>query len=124
QQREYPWGADIDSTFAAYECLGDGSAGCSVSDLLNVGSRSPKGDANWGQSDMAGNLAEWTLDWLVDPYSINPCLDCANWAPATTRVTRGGAFNLSSASVHAAVRSGNAPSARSNALGARCAREP
>jgi formylglycine-generating enzyme required for sulfatase activity len=56
EQREYPWGAGIDPTYAVYDCLGDGTAGCAFSDILAVGSKSPKGDGRWGHSDLGAAL--------------------------------------------------------------------
>ncbi|HKQ68059.1 MAG TPA: SUMF1/EgtB/PvdO family nonheme iron enzyme [Polyangiaceae bacterium] len=121
-QREYPWGETIDPTYAVMGCSADGDAGCASADILAVGSRSPKGDGAWGHSDLAGNLSEWTLDWLVEPFGIQNCVNCAELADRITRAVRGGAFNMSGGNLRASVRGGNAPGARASFLGARCAR--
>jgi len=62
EQRYYPWSkpgtsTTINDSYAVY-CGGT----CSIQ---NVGSKSPTGDGKWGQSDLAGNVVEWTLDWLA-----------------------------------------------------------
>ena len=89
-QRLFPWGdAPADSDDYAYDadscgwCMGPGEVG-----------QFPLGEARWGQLDMAGNAAEWVLDWYEDPYPPGaPCRDCANLtSPATMRGLRGGAF--------------------------------
>ena len=88
EQRYYPWSSPATSTtindsYAVY-CGGS----CSPQ---NVGSKSPKGDGKWGQSDLAGNVWEWTLDWYASPYSM-PCNNCADLTAASYRVVRGGGF--------------------------------
>jgi formylglycine-generating enzyme required for sulfatase activity len=96
-QRNYPWGgAAPDCSYANYY---DFSASPCTSTPPNnhyarVGSRSPKGDGVWGQSDLAGNAQEWVLDFYSDPYPSN-CNNCANFT-GTERVTRGG-FSTSDA---------------------------
>jgi formylglycine-generating enzyme required for sulfatase activity len=45
----------------------------------------------WGQLDLAGNLAQWNLDWYASGY-VNPCADCAQLLPSSDRVVRGGSF--------------------------------
>jgi formylglycine-generating enzyme required for sulfatase activity len=94
EQRVYPWSSPPSSTvispaYAVYDCTGHGGppiysdggadAGfllCSQTDILPVGSKSPKGDGRWGQSDLAGSMAEWVLDWYA-PTVQHPCDNCA-----------------------------------------------
>ncbi len=79
QQRVYPWSSPptsttLDCAHAAFQ--GDANNTCGPDqDVLPVGSKSPLGDGRWGHIDLAGNRAEWTLDWL-DAY-VSPCVDCA-----------------------------------------------
>jgi formylglycine-generating enzyme required for sulfatase activity len=124
EQRVYPFGASIDSSFASYDCTGDGSAAgsCAATDLLIVGTRSPKGDGKWGHADLSGNVAEPVLDWFGS-YPV-PCTDCAQLvAPAgMTRVLRGGSYSNASSSVLASYRGSLAPSGRGAGFGIRCAR--
>jgi formylglycine-generating enzyme required for sulfatase activity len=65
--------------------------GCLLTDLVEVGTK-PAGDGRWGQSDLAGNVWEWTLDWYAGTYA-NPCTDCVNLTDASYRGIRGGSFN-------------------------------
>jgi formylglycine-generating enzyme required for sulfatase activity len=120
EQREYPWSipatsTTIDDSYAVY-CGGTCSA-------QNVGSKSPKGDGKWGQSDLAGNVWEWTLDWYASPYSI-PCNNCADLAVASFRVLRGGSFYVLdyALSLRSAYRGGDVPDYHIYYFGARCAR--
>jgi len=90
QQRLYPWSVPptsqtISPEYAVYQCTGHGGsptyndAGdilCDLSDILPVGSKSPKGDGRWGHSDLAGSMYEWVLDWYT-PTNPRPCADCA-----------------------------------------------
>jgi len=46
EQREYPWGSGVDLSFASYGCTGDGFGGCTLADILSVGTKSPKGMAD------------------------------------------------------------------------------
>ena len=62
QHRAYPWShppasLTLDDTRAIYSAGPGGPARPQA-----VGSR-PAGDGRWEQSDLAGNVAEWTLDW-------------------------------------------------------------
>ena len=46
----------------------------------------------WGQADLAGNAAEWTLDYYNSSY-IDPCTDCAYLTEGfggNNRIYRGG----------------------------------
>jgi formylglycine-generating enzyme required for sulfatase activity len=91
EQRKYPWVGDaVDPSYAVYGCSADKASeppadGMQVdytlctppgSDILPVGSRSPKGDGKWGQADLSGSMAEWTLDWFNVPSPT--CGNCAN----------------------------------------------
>jgi formylglycine-generating enzyme required for sulfatase activity len=96
EQRYYPWSSPptsttIDDSYAVY-------CGGSCNSTQNVGSKSPKGDGKWGQTDLAGNVREWTLDWQ-DSYQM-PCNNCADItdASASYRVVRGGDFRSYGAS--------------------------
>ncbi len=130
-QRAYPWSSPpgflgIDNTRASYydgtNCVGDGMPGCALTDLVPVGTK-PAGDGKWGQSDLGGNVWEWTLDWIAQPYPMTSCDDCANLTPATARVIRGGSFTDPNA--RAANRSSLiSPSSRLPYVGLRCARTP
>lgn len=122
EQRAYPWSSGmIDDTYAVYACTGDGSAvgDCASTDIQPVGSRSPKGDGLWGQSDLAGNMWEWMLDSYGD--YIFPCNDCAQ-LNAPYRVIRGGGFSYNASTLLSAVRNVNDPADRDSYVGARCAR--
>ena len=88
----------------------------------NVGSKSTKGDGKWGQSDLAGNMWEWTLDWYANPYLISSCNNCADMTAASARAIRGGYFYGDASVLRSAVRSNGYPDAHSVGLGARCAR--
>jgi sulfatase modifying factor 1 len=128
QQRAYPWSAPaatltLDGAHASYydgtNCIGDGMPDCTLTDLVAVGTK-PAGDGRWGQSDLAGNVLEWTLDWAAAYPSS--CTDCANLALAAHRETRGGSFASGPTSLRTGFRLGLAPSNRSSFDGFRCAR--
>jgi formylglycine-generating enzyme required for sulfatase activity len=135
EQRAYPWSSPpgsltLDGTRASYNngttCIGDGMAGCAITDLVFVGTK-PAGNGRWGQSDLAGNVWEWTLDGYAAAYQ-NPCTDCANLAASPTRVVRGGGFGAFGAGI-SDLRTANrtfdqAPDNRLPGVGARCARRP
>ena len=96
QQRAYPWSSSsaplvIDGSHASYNdgtnCVGDGFPGCALTDLVEVGTKLA-GDGRWGQSDLAGNVLEWVLD--TPSTYVNPCTNCADLIPDTSRVVRGG----------------------------------
>jgi formylglycine-generating enzyme required for sulfatase activity len=89
----------------------------------DVGSESPLGDGRFGQSDLAGNVSEWTLDSFASPY-VNPCVDCSNVAPLGSPVQRGGSYNLVASAQLTAYRVGFDPATRDGSVGFRCARSP
>ncbi len=132
EQRAYPWSnpaADLttlDGMHASYNdgtsCVGDGMAGCQVTDLIAVGTK-PAGDGRWRQSDLAGNVLEWVLDWYASQYKTT-CMNCADTTPASYRVIRGGSFFNGAAFLRAGNRDYNAPAFRYVNFGVRCARKP
>jgi formylglycine-generating enzyme required for sulfatase activity len=117
EQRHYPWSVPATSTTidASYAVYLSGAA-------QNVGSKSPKGDGKWGQSDLAGNVWEWTLDWYASPYSISPCNNCADLTVASSRVVRGGFFLRGAAGLRSAGRLYDLPEDLYYGIGSRCAR--
>ncbi len=133
EQRAYPWSSPpgsltIDTTDASFyvdateQCFGDGVDGCSVGDMLPVGSL-PAGDGKWGQSDLAGNVWEEVYDW-GNPYS-SPCDDCVSLTPSVDHQIRGGSFDNVNSALRTSYRySCNATDERCGTLGFRCARAP
>ena len=120
EQRQYPWSNPpsslvLDPTYlSAPGGFDAGVAG--PHDLLPpVGSRSPKGDGRWGQSDLAGSAREWTADSYADDY-VTPCNDCARREPNSGWTLRPGQGDelTSSRDSYAGVPYRN---------GARCARD-
>jgi formylglycine-generating enzyme len=75
EQRLYPWGnAQPNPMLGAIEC-----SASMLPCLQPVGSH-PAGDARWGQSDLAGNVREWTQDYRSASLPL-PCVDCAQLDP-------------------------------------------
>jgi formylglycine-generating enzyme len=125
QQREYPWGS-ADPTGGLYmisDCnFPPGSTSCSGSVNIAPVGTAAAGAARWGQLDLAGNLAEWTLDWYA-PY-VDPCADCVYLTDFSYRVVRGGSFGTDTDNVFPQARDGDVPGSRNSFYGVRCARSP
>jgi formylglycine-generating enzyme required for sulfatase activity len=136
EQRAFAWSAPPDLTTitaarASFspqmdQCNGGGPPGCTVDDLIAVGTR-PDGDGRWGQSDMTGNVFEWNLDWL-GPYKL-PCTDCAILEKPVSpnpiyRIMRGGSFVSPANDLRTTFRDVSAPTQRNYIIGIRCARAP
>jgi sulfatase modifying factor 1 len=123
QQRIYPWGiTPPDAQHATYGCT---TAGCSP----NIVGFASQGAGLYGQFDLMGNVAEWTLDDYASSYShTESCTDCYEIAYFTTpnRVDRGGAYSdtLAQNYLYPWSRSSYAPASRSPLVGFRCARAP
>ena len=119
EQRAYPWSIPastlmIDCSYANYDGCGAHPRG--------VGASSPKGDGKWGQSDLAGNIWEWALDWYATPYSTTACDGCADLTTNVRRVNRGGGFSFPSSQLRSALRGFEVPTQPYSTLGVRCAR--
>ena len=86
--RTFPWGEELPTvergTFVNLQ--NDQSTMFSM-----VGSH-PKGDSPYGCSDMAGNVYEWTCEWM-EPYQNNPYYEkMLSYAGHTNGCLRGGSF--------------------------------
>jgi formylglycine-generating enzyme required for sulfatase activity len=89
ENRRYPWGADEPTHYhAMYGCNANLRDSCI---LPSVGTFS-LGIGRFGQLDLAGSVAEWTLETFGPAYPT-PCQDCANVEQIDAlnpRSTRGG----------------------------------
>ena len=130
-QREYPWGETPPGSaneYAIYGCnypTPDPScAGSSAESVAPVGS-SPEGAGVWGQLDLAGEVYEWTLDWIAT-YQAN-CNDCAYLTSGDggARMLKGGSFyDPSYDMVTSSRRFASNPNMPLGEAGFRCARAP
>ena len=129
-QRVYPWGSQpIDCTLANFDycLLTDAGLTATGTYVSVVGAYSPQGDGLFGQSDLEGNVSEWTLDYFAD--YVTPCTDCAylQVSPAygVERTLRGAAFDSAAPYVLPVVseRYGRTPDLPLS-TGMRCARVP
>ena len=117
-QRRYPWGNEINHSFANY-------VGTSKFDTgMKVGSF-PKGASPYGALDMGGNVMEWCSDWYSrDYYSVSPKKNPKGPATGAYRVVRGGSFFLEAFDLRTYARSAAWPSFQSlRMLGFRVARD-
>ena len=124
---KYPWGNTISSVNANYNSP--------VGDTTVVKSY-PAND--YGLYDMAGNVWEWCLDaydgdFYFSSPSRNPLSDVNTLSNLdlvtsdftnvkSSRVLRGGAWNIFARSVRVAGRNGNSPTSANDVYGFRCAR--
>jgi len=128
EQRAYPWSSPagalaIDGTRASYleggSCVGDGTPGCALTDLIAVGTK-PAGAGRWSHADLAGNVLEWGLDY-GNSYPLS-CADCASLDVADVRVVRGGSYRTDATAARTGRRGILPPENRYPDVGARCAR--
>lgn len=113
--RRFPWGDDGPScshaVFTAQARCEDGP--------VFVGSRSPAGDSAEGAHDLAGNVAEWVLDWY-GPYAKTSESNPKGPDEGTLRVIRGGSASDPPPAIRTTARSGSAPNNRARTVGFRC----
>ena len=131
--REFPWGSTdptgptpdprTSSQYLISDCnYPVGSTACSGAVNIAPVGTATLGAGRWGQLDMAGELAEWTLDWYA-PY-VDPCVDCVYLTDFSYRVVRGGSFGTDTENVFPWARDGDVPGSRNAFYGFRCARSP
>jgi serine/threonine-protein kinase len=83
--RTYPWGDEIDQTYANYNCY--------VGDTTQVGSYE-SGKSIYNVYDMSGNAWEWVADWFSNSYYLETPLTNPPGPPAGQhRVLRGGSWH-------------------------------
>jgi formylglycine-generating enzyme required for sulfatase activity len=112
-RRSYPWGEDINSTFANY--------GSSIGDTTEVG-KYEKGKSPYGMYDMAGNVWEWVSSLYKDyPYNANDGHE--DLTASGLRVIRGGSWANQDIYLRSSARDGATPSGRNYNLGFRCAKD-
>ena len=128
-QRRYPWGNNIDRTYANF--VGTQSFdtvrpvgffdGTKRGDLQTHSNASP-----YGAFDMAGNIMEWCQDWYVrDYYSSSPRKNPQGPSTGVYKVLRGGTFFVDAFDSRSYARSAAWPSLLSHRMiGFRVAREP
>jgi formylglycine-generating enzyme len=124
ENRLYPWGdATPDCTYANFS-PSPLTAFCAAGiygSVLDVGS-TPKGDGRWGHSDLAGNVAQFVLDYY-GAYRGTPSVDYASLTGDMNgeKVIRGSGFYYSASHLRAAHRSQYGTMSGDN-IGVRCAR--
>jgi formylglycine-generating enzyme required for sulfatase activity len=114
-ERTYPWGEEIDQTFAHY--------GQSAGTPAAVGSY-PKGKSPYGVYDMAGNLWEWVEDWYSNTFYANsPISNPSGPGSGQSRVLRGGTWYYGKERVRTFSRDSFHPDEFLDSFGFRCARD-
>jgi len=118
----YPWGNQPpDCTLANFR--GCGAFENLSSSLKSVGSY-PGGISPYGVEDMAGNAAEWCLDWYdSNYYSSSPGTNPQGPAQGTYKVIRGGGIDSQAGDLRSAARDFRTPDESGNYLGFRIVKE-
>ncbi len=81
----------------------------------------PEGKSEWGIYHLAGNIAEWTNDWLgADYYPIMPGRNPPGPKSGRYKSVRGGSWKSLPVMLRAATRGGAVPGERSPNIGFRC----
>lgn len=117
---EYPWGHEEPNCELAV--MDEGGDGCGQARTWEVNSK-PAGVSPYGAHDMAGNVSEWTADWHdhdVDYYESYPLRDPTGPTRGSYRVTRGGSWLHSGATLSATNRRLYNPAHVHFDLGFRC----
>jgi len=127
-QRMYPWGNNIDGSYANYSNSGDPyviltPVGFYDGNTHN-GFPTNNNASPYGAYDMAGNVWEWCSDWHnKDYYSISPTNNPAGPSSGSFRVVRGGWWGSGPCILTTTNRYAFAPFYREYDVGFRCVRE-
>jgi formylglycine-generating enzyme required for sulfatase activity len=115
----YPWGSDFSCSRAA---LGAGTA-CPefAGDRPQPAGAMASGCSSAGACDLAGNVAEWVLDW-AGGYSSREQIDPVGPAVGASRILRGGSWKSSPQAGYSYARVSVSPES-SGSWGFRCARD-
>lgn len=121
--RRFPWGYHYATRRANHGtwALDNTDASDGFAELAPVGSF-PQGRTTEQVEDLAGNVAEWTLDAYEDGYEAMPVQDPSGPAFGTFKVVRGGAYSFGMPWLRGAARMFRKASTRAPYLGFRCAR--
>ncbi len=122
ENRLYPWGQEQPSHNNANWY---GSASSPFADVGSYQGIDGQWNGRWGHSDLAGSLAEWTLDWYMADYydaTVEGCINCANNLVGVGRVLRGGNFAWLGEALMATARDELPPDNHYDKAGVRCAR--
>jgi formylglycine-generating enzyme required for sulfatase activity len=112
-ERKYPWGNESPNAKGIYRCNYDGDDD-GFAHTAPVGSFS-KFKSPYGACDIAGNVAEWTVDWYSTPYHTG--LD-------GFRMVRGGSWMAVPSACDAVTGATQLPLKESSIMGFRGAKGP
>jgi formylglycine-generating enzyme required for sulfatase activity len=128
-QRRYPWGNEIDRTYASY--VGGGSFDTITAIGFYDGSKrgelqTHSGASPYGAFDMAGNVMEWCQDWYSrNYYAVSPRKNPKGPETGAYRVMRGGSFFVDALDLRSYGRAAAWPSFLAyRMVGFRAVREP
>jgi formylglycine-generating enzyme required for sulfatase activity len=126
-QRRYPWGNEIDDSYANYLDSGDpydnGLTPVGYYDGSLQGDFQTKNNASpYGAYDMAGNVYEWISDYF-GRYDEGAITNPQGPKSGSGRVIRGSAFLYETFKQRSAYRGTYYPSFRGEYIGIRCVRE-
>jgi formylglycine-generating enzyme required for sulfatase activity len=123
-QRRYPWGDNIDSSYANYDDNYTTPVGY-YDGSLRGSYQTNDGSSPYGAYDMAGNVFEWCSDWYSSSYySTSPTTNPLGPVTGSYRVLRGGSWYYGPYSLRSAYRSPYYhPTYTNSHIGFRCVRE-
>lgn len=128
-QRRFPWGNNIDHSYANYVGAREYDTGAPVGayDGNRLGDLQTHSNASpYGAYDMSGNVMEWCQDWYSrDYYSVSPRKNPQGPETGAYRVLRGGTFFTEAFDLRTYARSAAWPSVQAHRMiGFRPVREP